>query len=255
MLKFMPDIFEILRKRWAEAILVAAFHLGVLILMIQLSERSTQPQNAAGLYTPGWLVFLMATAAAVVAVLWQMLSIGFLRTAYTGGTASQEPASLIITGRHFFWRMIRFQILFTVLYFAVSFIILELLNLLVFDRTGQKLSPKIIHLVMQLVFIILLKPMLLVPAIIIVRDCTVREGFGLMRNYRLRRAKMLLGVFFICFAVFFVLSFVQGLTKDKSLLGYVVAGANLTAAAALTLLIYLAATAFVASETDIQTRN
>ena len=105
----MSSVFSIIKSRWPEVAMVVVFQVAAILLRFQLFNL-IQPLNTSDgsirLDTiPGWAGFLIGFGTIVFSILYLLLWLGFLRTSYTDGAAEKNPAELVKTGRHFFWRI------------------------------------------------------------------------------------------------------------------------------------------------------
>ena len=171
----------ILKARWPEVILL----IGLAVLLPFLSKLLTKLKYDSALsstvLSAGFLLPLM--------VIRTMLRSGFLRTVYLEGQQRQTIAVLLRTGLPFFWRMIGLGLLF-----AIPFLTVTLLS--------TRLVGKPTALGQLVMSIILMKFILLLPALVIVLDCRVFESFKFLKNCRLRDARELIVLF--CFKMAFL---------------------------------------------------
>ncbi len=181
----------ILKARWPEVILI----IGLTILLPFLSKLLTKlkPDSALSLAV---LASCFRLALMVITI---VLRLGFLRTVYLEGQKRQSIPVLLRTGIHFLWRMIVLGLLY--------FIPLLTLTLLSTRLVGKPTTPgetDILHNIFLLVLvinIILMKFILLLPALVIVLDCRVIESFKFLKKCRLRDAGELIVLF--CFKMAF----------------------------------------------------
>ena len=190
---------SILKARWPEVILI----IGLTVLLPFLSKLLTKPKYDSALSLTVLAVLALAVLATsfslALMVVTIMLRSGFLRTVYLEGRKRQTIAVLLRTGLHFFWRMIVLGLLY--------FIPLLTLTLLSTRLVGKPTAPgetDILHNISLLVLvinIILMKFILLLPALVIVLDCRVFESFKFLKKCRLRDAGALIVLF--CFKMAF----------------------------------------------------
>jgi len=244
---------EILKKRWPEAALVIVLQAGLIVLLEQISSQAQSLEYEPGTL-PAHTGVILGVGTALFAIVWQMLYLGFLATACTTRHAPREPIELVKVGRYFFWRMLRFQIILGIVYIGISFVFLAIVQSMVFGQKDVLSIPVwIAHLCSFAALAVLVKPMLLVPAVMIVRDRMVLEAFGMLREYKLSQAKGLLRAFFICFGAIFLLSSLQSLTGAAGVYHYVMAGISAIISSTLVLAVTLAAILFVAAKTKLAT--
>jgi hypothetical protein len=247
----LVGVIEILKKRWPEAALVIVLQAGLMVLAEEISGQARSLENDPAALPP-FMGFVLGAGTALFAVIWQMLYLGFLATACTEGTAPKQPGELVSVGRLFFWRMLRFQILWAVAYLAIAFGLLVMVHSTIFRlKSASEIPQWIWQLCSFGALAILIKPTLLGPAAMIVRDRMVLEALGMMREYKLSQAKGLVWAFFICFGAIFLLSSLQSLTGAAGVYQYVAAGISAIISSTLVLAVNLAAILFVAKRTNL----
>jgi len=94
----------------------------------------------------------------------------------------------------------------------------------------------------------LMRPMLLMPAVMIVRDRMVIEAFGSLKEYKLLAEQGLVKFFVLCFLGISVLSLALNSTQADGALHYIVLTIYAIGSGAAMLVIYLAAVMFVAGD-------
>ena len=244
----MPKVLEILKQRWPEATLVIVFQAGLFVLLDQLTAI-TQPSEQVA-RNSGSMILLLTAGTTCFAVICMMLNLGFVTTAYYEGCQRQEPGHMVVVGRYFFWRMIRFQILFGMGYLALVFFLSSLTGKL----SGKEMTniPQWILLVAP---ICLLKPLLLTPAVMIVRDYVVFPAFGSLREFRLMQVPGLLLAFISGFVMIWLLSFVLSQMDNEGIWRYIMVGIYSVVWSSVTLILTLAAIRFVATQTASATEQ
>jgi hypothetical protein len=180
---------SILKSRWLEAVLI----IGLLALseqLIYLLPRIFHPRNIRFINMSIYLVNICVLLFVL------LITGGFLRTVYLEQKKRQSLLNLIRIGNHFFSRLFRFRILYAAVFmfwFGGLYWISQI--------TVLSMDSNIFRLVNQagstIIKFILAKPILLVPALIIVGDCDLFKSFGFMRQIRLLKAKPLLAVFLV----------------------------------------------------------
>ena len=241
----MSEVFRIIKSRWAEVLLVVVLQVGGIMLMNQIvgdnpgsAESAEQLNNMQG----GKLFFLTFSITAFM-VIWQMLYLGFLATCYKFKDEPQPPARLIIIGRYFFWRMVRFQLMLIVAYMLIAQVFWGIGNTFFKDVLGANLT----NVASMLALFILVKPVVLTPAIMIVKNCMVLDSLRLLKSYRLMAARDLVKLIVVCFGSVFALSLIlggmifEGTAKVVSEVVYYLASSSLT------LVVYLGGIVYVAS--------
>ncbi|MHC4721129.1 MAG: hypothetical protein ACYS6I_00325 [Planctomycetota bacterium] len=250
------DVIEILKKRWPEAALIIILQAGLMILLEEIAGQAAVAQQVSSTSPPPHMGFIWGMGTALFAVIWQMLYLGFLATACTEGTAPKQPGELVGVGRLFFWRMLRFQIALGIAYIGISLMVLAIVQSAALGQKDASSIPAwIAHLCSFAALVVLAKPMLLTPAVMIVRDRMVLEAFGLLKEYKLLEAKALLWAFFVCFATVYLLSSLLSLIETGSVFYYVLVGIYAVVSSALIVAVTLGAVLFVGSKTKLAIKD
>ena len=252
----MLDAIEILKKRWPEAALIIILQAGLMVLLEEIAGQAAVAQQAQSTSPPPHMGFIWGMGTALFAVIWQMLYLGFLATACTEGTVPKQPGELVGVGRLFFWRMMRFQIVLGIAYAGISLMVLAIVQSVSLGQKDASSIPSwIAHLCSFAALAVLVKPMLLTPAVMIVRDRMVLEAFRLLKEYRLAEAKPVVWAFFVCFATVYLLSSLLSLIETGSVFYYVLVGIYAVVSSALIVAVTLGAVLFVASKTTPATES
>lgn len=185
----MKPTFEILKSRWQEV--VALFALWISISWIENTGSATtgsghQPWNLASLFFP--IVFCGSFLASV-------LSCGFVRLACVQGQEHQSLQSLWKAGIHFFWRMLGYACLLGVAVLVVVVLTRKALIPHCFPSITDGLNAR--ALTYCLPGIVLMKPLMYMPAIIISKDCGIRAAWNQMWCFRILAAPQLLVLFLL----------------------------------------------------------
>ncbi len=181
----------ILKARWPEVILI----IGLTVLLPFLSKLLTKLKYDSALS----LTVLATCFRLALMVVTIVLRSGFLRTVYLEGRKRQSIAVLLRTGLHFLWRMIVLGLLY-----AIPLLTLTLLSIRLAGKPTAPGETDILHNISLLVLvinIILMKFILLLPALVIVLDCRAFESFKFLKKCRLRDAGALIVLF--CFNMAF----------------------------------------------------
>lgn len=181
----MPKAFDILKTRWAEVLLLVGFQTGVLFLMEQIMTLAEQQAEGKPVHLPQRIAFLLGLGTMAFIIIWQMLYLGFLRTAYTDGCQRWEPGQLLRIGRLYFWRMVRFQVLLLVVYSGLAMAGLSVAAALAKAKTPEDLPLWAVTIVLLAVSLALLKPTALSPPIMVARDMMAMRSIRALRQYRL----------------------------------------------------------------------
>jgi hypothetical protein len=193
----LPEVLEIIKRRWPEVVLVVGFQIGVFFLKTMLMEiveeasQTTESENIV--YSPFWASFLLGMGTMAFAIIAYMFLFGFLATACHEGLDKKEPIDLLRAGRYFFWRMVRFEILFSIFWFAIVIVCAAIVGTIVLQAKARQGIPNwMLNIFMFTSLVILIKPMLLAPAIMIAKDKMVLDAIKLLKQYSLKDAKNLL---------------------------------------------------------------
>lgn len=185
----------ILKVRWPEVALIIGIYLLAILSNRLLAEVRLKSIRTINLIIPfvSLLLLLIRT----------LLRCGFLRTIYLEGPKRQSPLVLLLIGMHFLWRMFVLSLIYS-LPFILSFLIFS--NLIHRYISSDKLTFS--HIVfwfntLYSVFVnlVLIKLILLIPALIIVLDCGVFDGFKSIRQYKLSKAKELVILYCVNIAI------------------------------------------------------
>lgn len=185
----------ILKARWPEVVLI----IGVNLLAI-LSSRFIAKFGSKSIRTIAYVVPLVSLLFSVIRML---LRCGFLRTTYLENSRRQTPLALLRTGTHFFWRMFVISLIYSLPFMLLSLVF----TWSVYNYFGcdKMTSSHIIFWFSTLFFVfvnlVLIKLILLIPALIIVLDCSVFNSFRLFRRYKLSNAKELVFLYLANIAI------------------------------------------------------
>ena len=250
----LPGVIELLKSRWPEAVLVIAFQaclfmLGSHMFGMSASFDSTKEDAPFALLPDGW-AFMIGFGVIIFLIISEMLRLGFIRTALTGGCKQREPIELLKTGRYFFWRMIRFRLIYELVVFAVWFVLLTVLaSFLAGSSEPDNLPAWMARSGLFLACMILMKPWLLMPAIIVAVNCNVIESFRSLKRYRLMANRSIIALFmvWILIQVFFVIGLEPADSEGSAGVQYFTMGIWAIVLSTLNLAVTLAAVLFVAN--------
>jgi len=192
----MAKTFEIIKTRWQEVVLIVG--LGLLG-----SISHSQVFADAGNYKD---INVMAIILPIVFVIFfTLFKLGFLRTAYLNNNESQTPVELLKAGKNFFWRIFAFNI-----FFAAACLLIVTIFFAMFGYLTEK--PWLSNLFFVMAIVILVKPFLFLPAIIIITDCKFTQSFRFLKRLKLATPGELL----LLFVIFLALTFSTYFLPDKS---------------------------------------
>jgi hypothetical protein len=159
-----------------------------------------------------------------VSCVWLMLYLGFLKTAATAGQTEHLPAQLVRCGRPYFWRYVFFliKIQFLILLLA-SIVVAFFASKVLKDPASQKI-PDWFQIACALgVLLGMIKPMLLIPARIIVYGNTTIEALFSISFYRLGQFHHLYRSIGIGFGLLFAAS-AYSFLKQGTVVYYIFSG-------------------------------
>jgi hypothetical protein len=205
---------------------------------------------------PAGLEFVFGMGVVIVCVVWQILQLGFLRTAFTDGARQQEPKTLLAVGRVYFWKMLRFQVILGLTYQLIAVLGAELIIATMYKGVAVASLPVWIAPTCAFVGLaVLAKPMLLCPALIIIEGCMVIESFRRLKHFKLSVHSKLVKIFFGFLVMVFVFEIIEGLTKSDGTGHYIIAALQALIAGAAGLIVSLCAIGFVAGENETDDRG
>ncbi len=159
---------------------------------------------------------------------------GFLKTSAMAGDQPQQPISLLRIGHPYFWRVFFFVFVYELVCSLVASVVIVFIWLLwkadlsapmetQYDQmtTFIDSSQRLMKILIFIIYLVLLKPLLFIPARIIVFENTVIQALAAMRQYRLRE----IGRIFIAavggFAIVIGVMLVSLLAPEKSVMYYI----------------------------------
>ena len=226
----IKETLKIFKARWPEVVLIIS-----LTLLKPLTGKMTNCSavKQTQLY-PQIVHWFFLTVGLLTAIVLTFLYFGFLRTVYTEGCNRQSLSSLLRTGSHFFWRMLGFGLICVIPFLILLFI-------------TRHFYPQTLPWINTLCTIILIKILLLIPALIIVLDCGVFESFRMLRQCKLSDAKTLVVLFFLNIALSLFWTFLLQLSSVLPALHFILTLAWKIISAFIQLIITVTAVRFVAS--------
>ena len=192
----IKETIAILKARWPEV----TFIIGLSILSLFINKlhliAGTGETVFESLLGLGYLLLLF-----IIILTNLLLTFGFQKTIQLTGKQRKSPMVLFRTGWHFLGRMVKVGLIWLPLYcflIWLTFLILKKSTFIDtnFFKTAQS-SPFLYQLCFTVPGFILIKPLLLMPALIIVLDCQVFQSFKCLKKIRLFDAKELLALYLI----------------------------------------------------------
>ena len=244
---------DILKVRWPEVMLVVVLQAAMMMLaeeVVVISENA----ETQGAMLPFWASFLLGFGIMLFAVLWQMLYLGFLKTSAVSGGQPQQPMQLLRSGRPYFWRILFFQIM---LGFALmllnSFLASSLGGLIWEGRPLAELPSWFVQLCALVGILVALKPLLLVPAQMIVYDITVFRAIYRMRFCRISGIDNFLRLIIVSFGVIVLSTFLVGSLTPKTMAYYIFSGLHQAVFSFILFTLTLIAVLWVQQQFEVET--
>ena len=210
-MKEVKKTLAILKARWPEVMLLISLNLSLSLSSLFWPEKSELTPILLLLYRC-FLLTLSLTST--------ILYTGFQRTVFLEGIKRQSLLVLLRAGKHFFWRMLGIGLLWGVAYFILAWLIFLITKQFTSINTGFFEAAKVAPLAYRLCFIaamlILMKPFLFIPALIIVIDCRIVKSFKLLKYCKLLNAKELVVLFSISILLFFLQAFLPMFSDVKT---------------------------------------
>jgi len=232
---------QTLKARYPEVALIIGLNVLALLSAVMTLKDLPAEEEAASMQ-PATTVFLVfAVAAAILSV---MLKYGFMRTVYLEGDKHCQPGDLLKTGRPFFWRIVGLGLLATAALLILQYPAMAIEQKL---ASGGKEHSIFITGYSIVVMLILMKPILLMPVLIVVLDCRILQSWALLKRLRLLDAKVLIVLFCIQIAIGLVWQPYTILQTKAALSDYVITILAAIAFHFLALLAAVTAIRFVAS--------
>jgi len=182
---------QTLKARWPEAALII-----IIPLLWKLSPRLVELLQLKSIRTINriilpvcWLLILIVT----------LIRCGFLRTLYLEGSKRQSVPALLRIGAHFLWRMFILSLIYSLPLILLSFAFHQLLfrYINLDNPSSSQISFWFNALYPVVVKLVLIKLILLIPALIIVLDCSIIDSFKFTRRYKLLKAKELVLLYLV----------------------------------------------------------
>ncbi len=196
----VDDFKNLIRARWQEMVLIAGFMaIGMFLQelvfaemkLIQASVSESGMANASGnMQQTTFSLFIVVMM--VFKILSLLLLLGFLGTININYPTALDPIVLIRIGTRFFWRFIRFELLFELYFWAASGLLFSAVSFLFFPSVAPENIPVWVLLICGGIAIsVLAKPLLLIPAIMICRNCMVLPAAAAMPKYKISEMRIL----------------------------------------------------------------
>lgn len=245
------NTINIIKLRWPEVAMVLVPQIGLILLLERLLLTDGITPSRSG-QIPEGAMFVLGFGGMLMLVVWQMLYLGFLRTAALEGTAPHEPMALLRTGRPFFWRILVVQFVLGAAMWLVTGLLAGIVGAGMGYQTAAAFPQWLLELAGVASIALLVKPFFLIPAFMLAMDCSAMEAFGMMRQIRLGQLGPLLKAYAVGLAVIAAVAVVSALApKDTAV--YYIASASRYGVQSLTVLALMLATVLLLTpeaETD-----
>jgi hypothetical protein len=191
-------LWPIVRDRWAEVTMIVVLNAGMMVWLQYLAWEMGRQERSALEKLSNASGFFLGMGTMALGIVTQMLMLGFLASVVHEGMRRQEPTTLLLAGRYFFWRWIRFLFLEAALLVGGVEICFQILNATVLHVQSLKDVPEWANIVIGVVPVVLVtKLALVVPAEMIVRNRMVFASVQSMREISLFWMKALVAVYLL----------------------------------------------------------
>ena len=216
----LHNTFNIIKLRWPEVALVLVPQVGLVLLFEQvLLIDGITPSHAGQI--PEGAMFVLGLGGMLMLVVWQMLYLGFLRTAALAGDAPHEPMTLLRAGRPFFWRILVVQFVLGAAMWLVAGLLAGAVGAGMGYQTAAAFPQWLLELAGAAAIALLVKPFFLIPAFMLAMDCSAMEAFGKMRQIRLGQLGPLLKGYAVGLAAIAVAGVVSALAPRDTAVYYI----------------------------------
>lgn len=245
---------DIIKARWSEVTLIAAIQVGLMLLFERLVIISAADPSQTGTI-PGGAQFVLGFGSMLMAIVWQMLYLGFLRTAALNGTAPHEPMTLLLTGRPFFWRFLGVQVVLGVALWLVAGLLAGLAGSLLGYSEASAFPQWLLELSGVAAIALFIKPFFLIPAFMLALDMPAMVALGMLRQCRLGELGVLLKAYALGLTAIAVAAVSVTLATRGTLVYHVVAGASYLTQSLMVLILMLATTLFLVPKAAEETED
>lgn len=225
---------DILKGRWPEAVLVVGLFTGWLMLYGEL-VAGAQVAEQSKTELPFLPNFVMGVGVMMMFTICLMLWLGFLKTSVTDGNQPQQPGFLVRMGQPYFWRAFFFLFIYEfVCAVIISFVIVAVWLLWKADWTVTfetqieqitkfiEASPHLTEILTLIAYAILIKPLLFIPARMVVFEQSPMQALGAMWKYRLNEINQIYALVGGGFAAVLTVLAISMLAPEKSIVYYVI---------------------------------
>jgi hypothetical protein len=229
-------IIDILKARWPEAVMVAGLQ-ACCVAMLKDLQGVPQPQM------PFARLFFLGVGAAIFSIISQMLFWGFLRSVAVGGVQPAEPMALLRIGRTYFWKLLLFQLLLLPVVLLVISVIQVGAQMLLYGKVELQTHPPLWLEISgtTVTGLILMKPVYLIPALILLRDCGIWDALRNLRQIRMLKMQHFMTIVVSVLVAAGGVEYMSGLVGRKDILYYPVLASQALISASGMLVVFLAA--------------
>ena len=179
----LKDTIEILKARRLEIAFIICISF-LASLSLGISDAYPEYQSWLGLTSLGLTLVNI------------LIYLGFLRTIYLESDKRFSLTDLIHKGKRFFLRYFVLGLLYLIFLVVIAQVVFHILKIaLSIDGGLREAGPVIARLCWFITMLILIKPYLLIPALIIVLDCGIFESVKFLKHCKLFQVKVLLLIY------------------------------------------------------------
>jgi uncharacterized integral membrane protein len=241
-------ILELLKARWPEVMMVAGLQACCVAL---LKDMQGIPQAQVSIER----MFFLGLGTAIFGILSQMVFWGFLRTAAVGCMQPVEPTALLKTGRVYFWRMLLFQLLLLPVFLLVASVPQIAVQKLVYGKVTAEPPLWLGVIAATAAGLILMKPIYLVPAMILRRNCGIWDALRNLRQVRLSEMGRFVIITASILAVSGAVEYMSGLVGRRDMLYYPALASQAIVSSSGAVAVFLMAVMEVARRVPMESEN
>jgi uncharacterized integral membrane protein len=227
-------IFDILKARWPEAVMVAGLQACCVALLKDL-QNVPQPQ------TDFARLFFLGVGAAIFSIISQMLFWGFVRSAAVEGIQPAEPMALLRIGRMYFWKLLLFQLMLLPVVLLIILVIQGGAQMLLYGKMESEPPLWLSVAGAAVVGLVLMKPAYLIPAMILLRDYRIWDALRNLRQLRMLEMRHFMIITVSVLVAAGAAEYISGLVGRQEILYYPALALYALVSAVGMLLVFLAA--------------
>jgi len=214
------------------------------VALLKDLQRVPQPQ------TDFARLFFLGVGAAIFSIIAQMLFWGFLRSAAVGGVQPAEPMVLLRTGRPYFWKLLLFQLLLLPVVLLIILVIQVGVQMLLSGKADLQTPPPLwLEIVgATATGLILMKPVYLIPALILLQNCGIWDALRNLRQIRMLEMRHFVTIAVSVSVIAGGVEYISGLVERKDILYYPALALDALFSASGMLIVFMAAVAGVGQQ-------